>query len=124
MSSMVQLNVRMRPELKARGDSVLELYGVSPSELVRALWEKISLGGEAFAQVVEALAANPAAGSSKTIVRMSPATSIASEIRQRQADFENELGLDSSTYRPLDADELEDLVYQDYLEERQTSHAG
>lgn len=124
MGTAAQLNVRMNPEVKAAGDSVLDLYGVSPSELIRALWEKISLGEEAFAQVVKALVATPAAGTRRTIDSELGASNVASLIRQRQASFEHELGLDPATYIPLSMEELEDLVYEDYLEQLDERGSG
>ncbi len=124
MGTAAQLNVRMNPEVKAAGDSVLDLYGVSPSELIRALWEKISLGEEAFAQVVKALVATPAAGTRRTIDSELGTSNVASLIRQRQASFEHELGLDPATYIPLSMEELEDLVYEDYLEQLDERGSG
>ena len=124
MGTAAQLNVRMNPEVKAAGDSVIDLYGVSPSELIRALWEKISLGEEAFAQVVKALVATPAAGTRRTIDSELGASNVASLIRQRQASFEHELGLDPATYIPLSMEDLEDLVYEDYLEQLDERGSG
>ena len=124
MGTAAQLNVRMNPEVKAAGDSVLDLYGVSPSELIRALWEKISLGEEAFAQVMKALVATPAAGTRRTIDSELGTSNVASLIRQRQASFEHELGLDPATYIPLSMEELEDLVYEDYLEQLDERGSG
>ena len=48
MAHVTQLNTRMDAQLKAAGDSTLDLYGISPSELIRALWAKIALGEEAL----------------------------------------------------------------------------
>jgi len=127
MPSMAQLNVRMNTELKAAGDSVLNLYGVSPSELIRALWSKISHGEQALDQVVRVLVADPAAGSSKTVNVTRSMPRIAQLIQQRQADFEQEVGLDPASYVPLSEEQLDDLVYQDYLDERaarKANHAG
>ena len=115
-TQMAQLNVRMTPELKAAGDSVLDLYGVSPSELVRAVWEKIAAGDEAFRQIVDTLTFEPTAGSVKRSKRYA-AMKMIERIEQRQAEFEREFGLDPATYVPLTDDELNELVYQDYLEE-------
>lgn len=127
MPSMAQLNVRMNTELKAAGDSVLELYGIAPSELIRALWSKISHGEQALDQVVRVLATDPAAGSVKTADATGGTSHIAQLIQQRQADFEREVGLDPASYAPLSDDQLDDLVYQNYIEERaaqEASHAG
>ena len=115
-TQMAQLNVRMTPELKAAGDSVLDLYGVSPSELVRAVWEKIAAGDEAFRQIVDTLTFEPTAGSVKRSKRYA-AMKMIERIERRQAEFEREFGLDPATYVPLTDDELNELVYQDYLEE-------
>lgn len=117
MAASAQLNVRLDPEVKSAGDSVLDLYGVSPSELIRALWAKISLGEVAFEQVVKALASPPAAGTVPAVADVSEHPGTASLIRSRQMDFERAAGLDPSTYVPLSSAELDDLVYEDYLEE-------
>jgi len=117
----------MNTELKAAGDSVLELYGIAPSELIRALWSKISHGEQALDQVVRVLVADPAAGSSKTVNVTRSMPRIAQLIQQRQADFEQEVGLDPASYVPLSEEQLDDLVYQDYLDERaarKANHAG
>lgn len=116
MSSVAQLNVRMNSELKAAGDSVLDLYGIAPSELIRALWLKISQGERSLDQVVRVLAANPAAGSVQTAGLGHDSSRIVQLVQQRQAALEHELGLDPATYIPLPDEQLEDLVYQDYLE--------
>ena len=123
MSTMAQLNVRMKPELKAAGDSILELYGIAPSEFIRTMWEKISLGEEAFRQVAEALAADPAAGSYQGTSAAEARHGFANQIRQLQADYEYELGMTPSTYIPLSEEQLEELIYEDYLEERRATHA-
>lgn len=39
MPSTVQLNTRIDPNLKARGDAVFARAGLSSSEVVRAVWE-------------------------------------------------------------------------------------
>ena len=122
MATMAQLNVRLRPELKAAGDSVLELYGISPSELVRTLWEKISHGEEALGQVIRAFATEPAAGTAFQVPTAPDSMSLAQAIRTRQQAFETELDLDPATYVAIDMDELEDAVYRDYLEERSSRH--
>ena len=39
MASTVQLNTRIDPGLKARGDAVFARAGLSSSEVIRAVWE-------------------------------------------------------------------------------------
>ena len=114
-TKMAQLNVRMDPELKAAGDSVLDLYGVSPSELVRSVWEKVAKGKEGFKQIVDTLTAEPTAGSVKRSKKYN-AMRMIERIERRQAEFEKEFGLDPSTYVELTEEELQELLYEDYLE--------
>ena len=116
-SKMAQLNVRMDPELKAAGDSVLDLYGISPSELIRALWEKIASGEEAFGQVAKALAAEPAVGKPR-VIQKEEAMSVADWFAWRFYAFAKELGLDPSTFEPTTDEEFEELLYEEYLEEK------
>ena len=124
MATMAQLNVRMSPEIKAAGDSVLDLYGVSPTELIRSLWQKIALGEEALEQVVQVLAADPAAGSARPGSPTGTVGGISQMVRQRQEAFERDLGLSRSTYVPLSDEELEELAYEDYLEGAAQKGAG
>lgn len=49
-----QLNVRMDAKLRAAGDAVLERVGVTPAEVVRALWAKIASGVRECEQVLSA----------------------------------------------------------------------
>ena len=118
MASVSQLNVRLDSDIKAAGDSVLDLYGISATEVIRSVWEKIAHGEEALGQVVQALAAPPAAGTARgKAADVKDEPDLGELIMQRQRQFELEVGLDPSTYVPLTDEELDDLVYQDYLEE-------
>lgn len=60
--TMTQLNVRIPRALKDAGDAALASVGVSPSEAVRALWEKASDRGEGLSQAMQLLF-SPATGS-------------------------------------------------------------
>ena len=46
MESTAQINVRMSRSLKQSGDEALALIGLSPTQAIRALWEKASLRGK------------------------------------------------------------------------------
>ena len=59
MSDMVQLNARIDREVKAAGDSALSLIGLSPSQAVRALWEKAARRGKDLEEVAEMLSPTP-----------------------------------------------------------------
>lgn len=116
-TKMAQLNVRMDPELKAAGDSVLDLYGVSPSELVRAVWEKIARGGTALIQVAETLTKEPTAGKPKVAKNDRDEMNFTDWVEWRFNAFAAEVDLDPSTFVPHTDEELEELLYEDYLEE-------
>ena len=122
MARAAQLNIRMNPQVKAAGDSVLDLYGISPTEIVRALWQKISLGEVALVQVLQAFAATPAVGSARPQDEGRMSEGLAQMVLARQADFEREMGLDLATYVALSDEELDDIVYQDWLEEEGVAH--
>lgn len=50
-----QMNIRMDTQLKDAGDKVLAERSTTPTQLVRALWEKISRGAPDLQQVEEVL---------------------------------------------------------------------
>ncbi|MBO7675438.1 MAG: hypothetical protein J6S63_10590 [Atopobiaceae bacterium] len=54
-ASIAQLNVRMDRELKERGDATLRLAGSSPVKIIRQLWERLALGGDAYKRIMEVL---------------------------------------------------------------------
>lgn len=45
MEATAQLNVRLDPELKKAGDHVLAKHGLTPSQAIRGLYEKLTKGG-------------------------------------------------------------------------------
>lgn len=59
MDATVQVNVRMGRSLKKSGDEALALIGYSPSQAVRALWEKASMRGRDLEEVADLLAPAP-----------------------------------------------------------------
>ena len=50
-----QLNVRMSSALKADGDAVLAASGMSPSRIVRSLWEAIAKNGDSLGRIMDVL---------------------------------------------------------------------
>ena len=50
-----QMNIRINSQVKDAGDRVLVEGGVSPTQIVRALWEKISHGVQDLRQVEQVL---------------------------------------------------------------------
>ena len=67
MEPTVQLNARMSRSLKQSGDEALALIGLSPTQAVRALWEKASRRGKDLEEVKELLCSgDPEATSART----------------------------------------------------------
>ena len=114
MSAMAQLNIRMEPQLKAAGDEVLARLGITPTQLVRALWMKVSRGAEALDQIVAALAQEPAA-----IGIAEPTSHISTKddpFENRLTTFYQEHGFDYSAYSSPTDDEWEELLLQEWAE--------
>lgn len=55
MAATTQLNARLDCDLKASGDEALLLIGLSPTQAVRALWEKAAKRGNDLEQVAALL---------------------------------------------------------------------
>lgn len=53
-----QINVRLDAHRKEAGDAALREAGISPSEIVRALWDKVAQRGQALQDVMDVLYAN------------------------------------------------------------------
>ena len=65
MDATVQLNARMSKSLKESGDDALALIGYSPTQAVRALWEKAARRGKDLEEVEALLRGNDASSSSR-----------------------------------------------------------
>lgn len=50
-SAVAQVNVRLSRELKEAGDEGLRALDLSPTDAVRALWTRLSKGGEGLIEV-------------------------------------------------------------------------
>lgn len=114
MPAMAQLNVRMEPQLKAAGDEVLARLGITPTQLVRALWMKVSRGAEAFDQIVDALAQEPAAVSVGGLAN--PIEAEDDPFENRLTAFYHEYGFDYTSYESPQDDEYAELLTQDWTE--------
>ena len=64
MGAMGQLNVRLDYGAKAAGEDSIRAMGVSVTEFMRKLWDKLAQGGEECAAVQRAVLGNAAATSS------------------------------------------------------------
>lgn len=50
-AAMTQMNVRLERTLKEEGDAALASIGLTPTEVVRAIWEKLARRGEDLEEV-------------------------------------------------------------------------
>ena len=51
MQDIAQLNIRLDSAIKAQGEEQLRRIGLTPTEFMRALWEKVAQGGDALAHI-------------------------------------------------------------------------
>ena len=107
-----QINVRLDRALKEAGDAELARMGISPSQIVRALWERLSLGGERLAEVRRVLfRADEAVGEDW------PASPEALDRLDRSWDqFAMALDLDLSSFAPMDEEDMREARYEHLLE--------
>ena len=124
-AEMAQVNIRMSPSLKRAGDTVLAQVGISPTQLVRAVWAKVACGAQACEDLVRVLAAAPSASdgfAAAADAAKDDATASVSRfdrIRVRQESLARELGLDLAGFVPHPDDELTELLCRAYFEEEE-----
>ena len=104
-----QLNVRMDSQLRSAGDAVLERIGVTPAEIVRALWAKIAGGAQECEQVLELLAQ-----------KTDPATPSRGDTYIEAIDgWHTELfalaGVTRASYTAPSDEELDEMLYDEWL---------
>lgn len=109
-----QINVRIDSATKEAGDRELARHNISPSRIVRGVWERMAQGGEDAARVIEAtLHEDRSPERQAEIDRKLAALERGNQLFYRFAD---KLGLDPATHVPLSDDELEEARYQHILE--------
>ena len=67
--TLSQMNIRLDSDTKRAGDAVLAGAGVTPTELIRQLWQKVAQGADDLRQVEEVLA-----GTSPAVITKQPAS--------------------------------------------------
>lgn len=101
--TLSQMNIRLDSDTKRAGDAVLAGAGVTPTELIRQLWQKVAQGADDLRQVEEVLA-----GASPAVITKQPASpdKLIAMRRGRElfAQGLRELGVDTANAaRPVDA---------------------
>lgn len=124
-AKMAQVNIRMDQGLKRAGDTVLAQMGISPTQLVRAVWAKVACGAQACEQLVRVLAEAPttsdglAAAGEEAVGDVAAPTSRFDMLRRRQETLSSELGLNLASFVPHGDEELTELLCQAYFEEEE-----
>ena len=111
MPSTVQLNPRIDPGLKARGDAVFARAGLTSSEVVRAVWEAAARTQE----LPDCVRAATEAGRSAHSDAIKEGAGLARQMAE-------ELGVHISTVPP-DYHALRDEAYDALIDEMKARHA-
>ena len=114
MTATVQVNVRIDRDLKKAGDEALALIGFSPSQAVRALWEKAARRGKDLEEVATVLNPAPEAPTVSDELEDDPCA----PVRAMILDFYEKHGIDPTvTWDYVDDDEmLEEALYERMVE--------
>ena len=117
VAAPAQINVRLDRELKEAGDRGLELIGITPSQAVRALWEKAAAGGKDAEAVRDALFGQEKEAEPEMSATQKRKLEVIEEIKQSWQNLADTLGLDMSTHVPMTDEELRES-YCDYQLEK------
>ena len=110
-----QINVRLDRELKEAGDRELERMGITPSQVVRSLWEKLA-GGGADAEAVRKLLIVQDEPEQEMSAAQKRKLEVMEEIKQSWQDLADTLGLDLSTFKPSEDEDRHDAYCEYQLE--------
>ena len=117
-TEMAMLNVRMERDKREQGNQILAELGYTPSQYVRAMWDRLIEGGyhKAKAQVDAVMTPARTPDQQAEIDRKLEALERGDKIFFQ---FAGKVGLDPSTHIPLpeDEDDLADARYE-YLVEK------
>ena len=110
--AVAQLNVRIPQQVKAEGDAALSALGVSTTEFMRALWEKLAAGGEGRDEVVASVLGGDVDASARS-ARMEAL----SRARALYEDGMARLGInpDAISYTLSEGDDSDQEAYVDAL---------
>lgn len=117
-AGMAQVNVRMSPELKAAGEAAMSASGVTPTEVLRWVYETFAEGRESIARLLRE-------GTAARVVDEAPAADdrgalLLKGIDDRYAALYASLGLDQRNLPSavLEDDELDRLFWDERDRER------
>lgn len=112
--STAQINVRIDRTTKDAGDRELARRNISPSRIVRGVWEKLAQGGEEALRVVDATLRDERP--SERQVEIERKLEAMRRVDASWERFVETVGIDPDTYVPLTDEELEEARYQHLME--------
>ena len=108
-----QINVRVPGGLRDKGNSTLAVVGSSPTKIVREVWAVLAQGAEAYERLHKVLVAETSQSASDEtdhrLAKLEQATSLFDE-------FGAGIGLDAATFVPLDDNQTQEALYDEFLE--------
>lgn len=118
-AAVVQMNVRLDAGLKAKGDSVLERAGLTPTKAVRALWERLASCADRPERAIELLMPQERASDGSEAAERARRLRIAREGAQIVTRSLAERGVDvTSVTDDTPYEELRERVLMERLRER------
>lgn len=114
MSATAQVNVRMSAALKRAGDEAFACANISPSEVVRAAYERAAGLSHALRGVSDIVVSDAQSSASEErltkIERFERSAHVVQDVAKRY-----NLHVDASRFKPMTEAEVEDAFYQDFL---------
>ena len=108
----VQMNIRMDSTLKEAGNAAIAELGLTPSQVVRALWEYVSVQGDLPPALGRALKGHTD-GKGSEIDRQRPHADGGAAI---VSTFYKTIGIEEPLRESIDYDELRELAAAEQLE--------
>lgn len=113
-NAMTQVNVRISSALKQTGDEAFAAAGLSPSEVVRAVYARASALSHSLRSISDIVTSDALDdGDSDRMRRIELFDQSLHALQDRAQSYG--LHLDPSSFEPMTEDEIEEAFYQDYL---------
>ena len=108
-----QINVRVPNALRNKGNATLALVNSSPTKIIREVWDMLAQGAEAYERLHEVLVAESSRGAAeeanRRIAELERATCLFDEFGVR-------MDLDVTAFVPLDDEQVQEALYDEFLE--------
>lgn len=113
--AMTQMNVRIDEQLRIEGNAALESIGISPAQMVRAVWSYAARNKNNPLKLEHDLKFLEDKTPSEEVQRK---LDLLAEGQKIVADFYKEMGITPGEIGPLPYDELKELAYRERWESR------